>query len=174
MADETVRSKVHEAEARIDDEDDEGDETIRQRIEESLAGFLPEIFKRTVDAGWGTLSRTDTRKLLRFLKEVGLPRDVARYFLVQIDDTKNALLRVFAREVREFLEHTDLAEDMRRVLTSVSLEVSTRVRFVPNSDSPMGIKPEVDSKVRNAEGKVREPETPSRVPKPHSSEDEEE
>ena len=86
--------------------------------------------------------------------DLRVPRDVARYFLDQVDDTKNALLRVFAGEVRDFLEHTDLAEDLRKVLTSVSLEVSTRVRFVPN-ESVSGLNPEVESDVKAKNSKTK-------------------
>ncbi len=129
---------------------EEGDESLRQRVEEGLARILPEVVKKTFEAGLETLSLTDKGRLRSFVSDIRIPRDVAKYFLAQVDDTKNALLRVFAREVREFLENTDLADDMRKVLTSISLEVSTRVRFVPN-DSSVGIKPEVDSTVRTVE-----------------------
>ena len=140
--------------------DDENEETLRQRVEESLARFIPDLVKKTVEAGIGTISRTDSRKLLGFVNDLKLPRDVAHYFLNQVDDTKNALLRVFAGEVRDFLENTDLADDMRNVLTSVSLEVSTRVRFVPNEDG--GIKPVVQSTVRAEDKKSRwKKQTPS-------------
>lgn len=141
-------------EHRHDDDDDDGEDSLRQRVEESLARVIPDLVKKAVETGWGTVSRTDSRKILSFVNDIKLPRDVARYFLNQVDDTKNALLRIFAREVREFLEHTDLAEDMRKVLTSVSLEVSTRVRFVPN-EATGGIKPEVNSTVLTSEKKSR-------------------
>jgi hypothetical protein len=125
---------------------DESDEPLRQRVEEGLARIIPDLIKRTIDAGIGTLSLADGGRLRSIVGDLKLPRDVARYFLAQVDDTKNALLKVFAREVREFLEHTDLADDLRKALTSVTLEVSTRVRFVPN-DSAAGIGAEVESEV---------------------------
>ncbi len=127
----------------------EDEETLRRRVEEALERFVPEVIKRTLEVGLGSISRTETGRLRTMIQELRLPRDVARYFLEQIDDTKNALLRVFANEVRDFLEHTDVAEDLRKVLTSVSLEVSTQIRFIPNENSAAGIKPEVKSEVRS-------------------------
>lgn len=136
-------------------------DTLRRRVEESLERIVPEVVRRTVEAGLGTLSRADRGRLRGMVNDLKVPRDVARYFLAQIDDTKNALLRVFAREVREFLEHTDLAEDMRKVLTSISLEISTRVSFVPN-ESGGGVRPDVqatvsakESPASSAKGKER-------------------
>ena len=114
------------------DRSPEDEESLRQRVEESLAGLVPEVVKRALDAGLETIGRAETRRILGRVNELKLPRDLARYFLAQVDETKNALLSVFAREVREFLEHTDLAQELRRALTSVTLEVKTQVRFIPN------------------------------------------
>jgi len=131
-------------------EAEDGEDSLRRKVEESLERLVPEVVRRTVEAGLGSISRNEKGRLRGLVNELRIPKDVARYLLAQVDDTKNALLRVFAREVREFLENTDIAEDMRSVLTSVSLEMSTRVSFVPN-ESAIGLKPEVSSKVKAAE-----------------------
>lgn len=131
-------------------EEGEDRDTLRRRVEESLERLVPEVVKRTVEAGLDSFSKADRGRLRGLVTELKIPRDVARYLLAQVDDTKNALLRVFAREVREFLESTDLAEDMRKVLTSVSLEISTRVSFVPN-EATGGVRPDVTSTVKAVE-----------------------
>jgi hypothetical protein len=135
-------------------EEGEDRDTLRHRVEESLERLVPEVVRRTLEAGLGSLSRTEGGRLRGLVTDLKIPKDVARYLLAQVDDTKNALLRVFAREVREFLEHTDLADDMRKVLTSISLEISTRVSFVPNESAP-GIRPEVSATVKAAEPRRR-------------------
>jgi hypothetical protein len=119
---------------------EEVEETLRQRVEEGLAGFVPEVLKRTLEAGLGTISRSEKGVLK-------LPKEVVLYFLAQVDETKNAMLRVVAGEVRDFLQHTDLAGDMVKALTSMSLEVSTRVRFIPN-ESGTSARPEIENTVR--------------------------
>lgn len=144
-----------------EDDRDESDEPLRQRVEEGLARVIPDIIKRTIEAGIDTISLADGGRLRSIVGDLKLPRDVARYFLAQVDDTKNALLRVFAREVREFLENTDLTEDLKKALTSVTLEVSTRVRFVPN-DSAAGFKTEVESTVESVEMRAPERESDAR------------
>ena len=50
----------------------------------------------------------------------------------QIDETKNDVLRIVASEVRDFLDATDLASEIKAALTSLSFEVRTEVRFIPN------------------------------------------
>lgn len=126
-------------------------ETLRQRVEEGIERLVPEVIKRTLEAGFDTLSRTERGRLRGLVGELRVPRDVSRYFLAQIDDTKNALLRVFANEVHDFLENTDIAEDLRKVLTSVSLEVSTQIRFIPNEAGITGLKADVAHKTKSSE-----------------------
>ncbi|HEY6879683.1 MAG TPA: hypothetical protein VI299_16765 [Polyangiales bacterium] len=79
------------------------------------------------------------------LQEAKLPREIAGAVLGQIDETKNDVVRIIAREVRDFLEATDLAGEIKAALTSLSFEVRTEVRFIPN-DAGTGVRPEVRSR----------------------------
>ena len=44
--------------------------------------------------------------------------------------------RVVAKEIRDFLEHTNIASEMQKMLTTVQFEINTTVRFTPNDTSP--------------------------------------
>jgi hypothetical protein len=70
----------------------------------------------------------------------------------QIDDTKNGLYRVVAKEIRDVLEHTAIADEIAKVLTKLSFEIKTEIRFVPN-DRASGEEGE-------AEGAPRDPAAP--------------
>lgn len=74
-----------------------------------------------------------------------VPKEIAGYVFSQIDDTKNAMVRVVAREVREFLEAADLATELQKALTMLSFEIRTEIRFIPNDAG--GIKPEVKAAI---------------------------
>jgi hypothetical protein len=119
----------------------ERDEEPRRRLVERL---LPELIKRALEAGLGTLSKTD-ETLRGIVGEMKLPKEIAGYIFEQIDETKNGMLRIVAKEMRDFLEHTELAEEMRKVLTSLSFEIKTEIRFIPN-DSAV-VRPEVKATV---------------------------
>ena len=82
-----------------------------------------------------------------------LPREAANYLLAQVEETKNGLFRVVAKEVRDFLEHTNLAGEMQKMLTTVQFEISTTIRFKPNDglngdDKQKMPKPEVKAEVQ--------------------------
>jgi len=113
----------------------------RKRIEK----LLPELVKKVLEAG---VSRSGDalRGVGSVVSDMKLPREIAGYIFEQIDETKNGMLRIVAKEFRDFLEHTELAEELRKVLTSLSFEVKTEIRFIPN-DSAV-VKPEVKSTVR--------------------------
>ena len=51
------------------------------------------------------------------------------------------MVRVVAKEVRDFLEATDIAGEFYKALTSLSFEVKTEVRFIPNDAG--GVRPQV-------------------------------
>jgi hypothetical protein len=84
-----------------------------------------------------------------------VPREVAHYLLSQVEETKNGLFRVVAKEVRDFLEHTNLGSEMQKMLTTVQFEINTTIRFKPNEaggeaaegEEPRMPKPEVKSNV---------------------------
>jgi hypothetical protein len=61
-----------------------------------------------------------------------LPKEVLHYLYTQIDETKNGLYRVVAKEIRDVLEHTQFADEMTKVLTKLSFEIKTEIRFIPN------------------------------------------
>jgi len=116
-------------------------ESRRKRFEH----LLPELIKRGIEkgfeAGMGTLSRTD-EALRGVVAEGKLPREIVSYVFTAIDDTKNGMMRVVGREVRDFLQATDLAHEFQKALTSLSFEIKTEIRFIPN-DAGTGVKADI-------------------------------
>jgi histidinol dehydrogenase len=71
-------------------------------------------------------------KIRNFMGELRLPREIITHIISQVDETKQAALGVVSREMRLFLERTNLADELAKLLTQVSFEVKTQVRFVPS------------------------------------------
>jgi len=106
-------------------EKDSGDRRRR------LDSVIPELIKRAVEIGVEKAAEAPDN-LKEFVGGMKLPREAANYLLAQVEETKNGLFRVVAKEVREFLEHTNLAGEMQKMLTTVQFEISTTIRFKPN------------------------------------------
>jgi len=116
------------------------DEGLRQRLE----GLIPEIVRRTFYAGLGAVFTTEegVRKLAT---EFSLPKDVARYLIQQAGSARDELFRIVATELRSFLESLNLNEELARLLTSLSFEIKTEIRFIPNDQKLL--KPKIKNKV---------------------------
>jgi hypothetical protein len=121
----------------------------RKRLESTLRDVLRKAVERGVDAGVGAIEQSVDviersmevgRGRVKSVREViedvklpkDLPKDIANAIFSQIEEGKNVLVGAVASEVRGFLEDTDIAYELQRALTSLSFEISTEIRFVPN------------------------------------------
>lgn len=144
-------------------------ESLRQRLET----LVPDLVRRTVNAGMGAVFQTED-SLRRLSRELNVP-NVAGYLGEAAEGTKEKVLEVVAREVREFLSHVNLSDEIAKMLTTLSLEVKTEVRFIPNSERYTGVEPDVKAAVRvkraereRERPRTAEPEAPV-APSPRES-----
>ncbi|MDP9000563.1 MAG: hypothetical protein M3O46_10675 [Myxococcota bacterium] len=118
-----------------------------------LESVIPELIKRAVELGVEKAAEAPDN-LKEFVGGLKLPREVAHYLLTQVDETKNGIFRVVAKEIRDFLEHTNISSEMQKMLTTVQFEVNTTIRFKPNEggaaegDPQKFPKPEVKTDVQ--------------------------
>jgi hypothetical protein len=136
----------------LDDDDDDPAEAEPEpeRRRRRLERILPELLKRAIEKGLetgiGTLSNSG--EALRGVlgdNVKHVPKELVGYVFSQVDETKNAVVRTVAREVRDFLSATDLAHELQKALTSLSFEIRTEIRFIPNEAG--GVRPEVKAEV---------------------------
>ena len=138
----------------MDEREDEGEderelserdlpESIRKRLE----AMVPDMVKRTVSAGIGALFSTE-ESIRKIAKDLPGASDVAGYLATTADSTKDKVLEIIAREVREFLTTVNLGEEVAKMLTALSFEIKTEIRFIPNSDRYGGVEPDVKAGVR--------------------------
>lgn len=133
-----------------------GDEGLPRSVRHRVEAMIPEIVKKTFAAGLGALFTTE-EGIRRLAKDLSLPKDVAGYLAHTAGDAKDELLRLIAREVREFLETVNLSEEVSKMLTMLSFEIKTEIRFIPNDEQYGGVKPDVKARVgiKRAEDRSR-------------------
>ncbi|RLB53103.1 MAG: hypothetical protein DRI90_21510 [Deltaproteobacteria bacterium] len=117
------------------DQDDESHASEREEkrlYERVLPQVIQRLVERAVETGVEKLTEApeNIRDLMSDLK---LPREAGQYLYHQMDDTKKGVYRVVAKELRDVLEHTNFADEIADVLTKLSFEINTTIRFVPNS-----------------------------------------
>jgi hypothetical protein len=110
----------------------EGGESPRRR---RLEGVIPELLKRAVELGVEKASEAP-ESLKHLMSDLRLPKEVATYLFSQVEETKNGMMRVVAKETRDFLEHTNLAVELQKMLTTLQFEINTTIRFRPADAKP--------------------------------------
>jgi hypothetical protein len=107
------------------------DETQGRRLFE---GAVPELIKRVIETGIGKIAE-GPESLRSFVSDLKLPKEIANYLLLQIEETKNGLHRTVAKEIRGYLEKNDLGDEIARALSQVAIEIKTEIRFVPKTET---------------------------------------
>ena len=105
--------------------------------------LLPDLLKKGVLAGIGALFMTE-EGARSILGEMKLPKEAAQFVLNQVSKTKEDLFGRISSEIRGFLESVSLSEELRKVLSTTSLQISTTIRFVDEEGS---LQPRPKSKV---------------------------
>jgi hypothetical protein len=111
---------------------------------------LREAVKRVVETGVEKIAE-GPENLRNLVADLKLPKEIANYLFSQIDETKNGLYRVVAKEIRGFLAQNNIAEEFARALGMVTVEIKTEIRFIPGPTEG------------SAEGKMPKPDVKASV-----------
>jgi hypothetical protein len=109
----------------------------KRRFERAVPEVVKRLIERAVETGVERLQESP-EKLKDFLADMRLPKEVISEVLSHVDDTKLGLYRVVAKEIRDVLAQTELADEIAKVLTKLSFEIRTEIRFVPNDRAAEG------------------------------------
>ncbi len=147
--------EVDDREEIAEEVDDDGiPDAVRRRLET----FVPELVRKTFAAGLGAAFATE-EGIRKVAKEIPQAKDVVDYVASPAGSTKDDVMRVMARETREFLQTVNVSEEIAKMLRMLSFEVKTEIRFIPNDEKYGGVEPDVKAKVRVKRSKEDEEES---------------
>jgi hypothetical protein len=116
-----------------DDEDARGDADTRTTFER----ILPELIRRGLEAGRGPFEK---------VSESIFPKDIASQLASQLAsqfvDVRSGVVKAVAQEVGRFLREADIASEVRKVLTGMTIEAKVQLRFNQREDGSLS--PKVD------------------------------
>jgi hypothetical protein len=134
----------------IEDDDfvDERDkEKVERTVRRRLESLVPDLVKRTFYAGLGAVFTTE-EGIRKLAQDFSLPKDVANYLINSAQTTKDELFRIVAKEMRGFLENLNISNELAKLLTTLSFEIKTEIRFIPNDEAVGGgVKPDIKRQV---------------------------
>ena len=142
-------------------ESEKADGDRHRLFERVLPEILKRILERAVESGASRLAE-GPENLRHFVQDMKLPKEVLHYLYTQIDETKTGLYRVVAKEIRDVLEHTQFADEMTKVLTKLSFEIKTEIRFIPN-DAAKSTEKDGDDEGEGGTTRLPKPDISSQV-----------
>jgi hypothetical protein len=149
-ADRADRTGDRSEKAEKGDRDGDRDKAERDErgLRDRLEGLVPDIVRKTFYAGLGALFTTE-EGIRKLTNDFSLPKDVANYLLSSADGAKDEVLRILGRELHEFFARVNLSSELAKLLTQLSFEIKTEIRFIPNDEAVGGlaIKPDIKRKV---------------------------
>lgn len=120
------------------------DPELASKILKAVDGVIPDGLKRSVLNGVGSVLLNED-SLRATLSEKNLPKEAVGLLLGQADLMRKEILRIVSGEIRVFLENMDFGGEISKILTAISFEIKTEIRFVPNDQA---VKPNIKNKVK--------------------------
>jgi hypothetical protein len=121
---------------------------------EAPRGSLADGVKKALLAGVGALFMTE-ESARRLAREWKLPKELIGFVASQASGAKDEVLRLFAEEIRRFLESDALRAEFLKALTENTVEIRAQIRFRP--DAAGKPKPHVTASARARRGKKPRP-----------------
>lgn len=112
-------------------------------------GGATDVVRKMLVAGVGTLFMTE-EGVRSMLKELKLPKEALSYVVGQADKTKGEIVRVFAQELRNFLESAKVREDLIQMLQQLTFEVKAEIKVKPRAEGGALFEPDVRAKVERS------------------------
>lgn len=119
------------------------DPELASKVLRAVEGIVPDILKRSVFTSVGNVLMSE-EGLRAMLLEKNLPKEVVNVLLSQADVMRREILRIISREIRIFLQNMDFGGEISKILTSLSFEIKTEIRFIPNDQA---VRPQIKNRV---------------------------
>lgn len=104
---------------------------------------LSDTFKKALGQGFRSVMSSEEK--LRGMVADAMPKELVSYIKTTIDSGKDEVVRIVGNQTRKFLEGIDVSGEVAKLLTSLSFEIKTEIRFIPNDQK---VKPDVKMSVR--------------------------
>lgn len=114
-----------------------------ERTRETL---VAEVVRKAISVGSDVVDSTEDQ-IRKLVNDLPLPKEAVERITGKLDELKDDLFRMLRDEVHGFLERIDLGAELQKILTSLSFEIVTEVRFIPNDKASGKVSVRPDAKV---------------------------
>lgn len=93
----------------------------------------------------GFRAARSSEEKIRGLVSDHMPKELVTYIKGAVDTGREELVRIVGNQTRKFLEGIDVGGEIAKILTALSFEIKTEIRFIPNDQK---IKPDIKTTIR--------------------------
>lgn len=124
------------------DDEIQGDERDGREERPTLRGMSDAVRKAV---GSGIRSVIGSEEWVRSTIREVLPKELVTYMKRQADSARDEVVRIIGAQTKRFFEGIDVSGEVQKILTALSFEVKTEVRFIPNDQK---VKPDIKVSAR--------------------------
>ncbi len=99
---------------------------------------IRDTFKKAINSGIRSVMGSE--EWVRSTVKEAFPRELVSYMKRQADTARDEVVRIIGAQTKRFLEGIDVGGEIQKILTALSFEVKTEVRFIPNDQK---VKPDI-------------------------------
>jgi len=124
-----------------DDDDDftdgpsDGDERGARRVSDTV--------RKALASGYRSVRASEEK--IRGMVGDAMPKELVTYIKGAVDNGREELVRAIGTQTKKFLEGIDVGGEVAKILTAVSFEIRTEIRFIPNDQK---IKPSIKTTIK--------------------------
>jgi hypothetical protein len=111
--------------------------------DDGAAGWVAETLRKAFSQGFRSVRASEEK--LRGMVGDAMPRELVTYLKGAVDKGRDELVRAIGGQTRRFLEGLDVGTEVAKILTMVSFEIRTEIRFIPNDQK---LKPSIRTSIR--------------------------
>jgi len=96
---------------------------------------LTDMLRKAMVAGLGAVFMTE-EGIRTYVKDLKLPKDVMGFVVGQAERSKDELFRVVGEELRRFFESAALRDELKKLMSEMTIEVKAEIRLRPDGQEP--------------------------------------
>ena len=104
---------------------------------------MSDTVRKAISQGFRSVRSSEEK--LRGIVSDAMPKELVNYIKGAIDTGRDEVVRIVGTQTRKFLEGIDVGNEVAKILTALSFEIKTEIRFIPNDQK---VKPSVKTSVR--------------------------
>jgi len=124
-------------------EDGQGPGPSDERARAESPRRVSDTFRKALSQGFRSVRSGEEK--IRGIVSDAMPKELVTYIKGAIDTGRDEVVRIVGNQTRKFLEGIDVGGEVAKILTSLSFEIKTEIRFIPNDQK---IKPDIKTTIR--------------------------